>query len=111
MNLPSLPVIPSALPSVFREEKFPPRQRRTNAPTLRFTPFKVYGCHPARRRGTQAFTGGDTDTPRFLATVPGADGQSLAEMIRQNPPPGFRFSEPFGHSRLAAEDASMITAW
>ena len=72
--MPSLPVSFSVLPSVFREEKLPPRQWYTNAPTLRFTHFKVYGCHPVRRRGTQALTGGDTGTPRFLATVPARMG-------------------------------------
>lgn len=74
MNLPSLPVSFSVLPSVFREEKLPPRQWHTNAPTLRFTHFKVYGATRSGGGAHKPLQGGDTGTPRFLATVPARMG-------------------------------------
>ena len=36
------------------------RQSRTKAPTSRFKPLEVYGCHPAHRRGTNRLKRADT---------------------------------------------------
>ena len=45
----------------FWGENRSPSQSPTKGPTPGFTPLEVYGCHPSRRRATQALTRADTE--------------------------------------------------
>ena len=66
---------------------------------------------PARRRITKALTGADTGLIGFGMWCPFQSDGHWRKMTRQKSSASFQLFEPFGHSQLAAEDSSMITAW
>ena len=65
MSLPRFLVSPPVLPFTLQGRNCPLPHSPTKAPTSRFTPSEVYGCHPARRRGSKALTGADTGLHGF----------------------------------------------
>ena len=60
MNCPSLPVSSSVLMLHISGSKPLPRTNAHKGPNTAFFLSEVYGCHPPRRRATQALTRADT---------------------------------------------------
>lgn len=95
----------------FQGQNCAPAQSRTKAPTPRFTPSEVYGCHLARRMGTQVLTTADTGLCGFGLWCPLQVGGLWQRIARQKFAACSQFFELFKGARSTYRGRSMITAW